>query len=1472
MPGEKAKVQEIYVEVKYNGEDKTDKPKIQCVSRVCQNETLNVEDMAEVSPINTKDLLINIQNRYTQNLIFTYVGETLIVVNPYQIIPGIYDESKMKIIIQTSEENTQQGINKYLKGSPHIYETTMNTIYDLIADKKDQAIVISGESGAGKTEAAKLCMKFIAYFFSKKAEGGIKEASLEDKILACNPVLESFGNSKTVRNDNSSRFGKYIKIFINIESKEIVGAFMETYLLEKSRVVSIAPNERNYHIFYAVISGFNILIKEKFNYETVFKQLEGMKLHINNKAKEYINKNLNADLIKNFFNLKEIAQIEMDKYGYLKNNVYQVEKINDVVNFFETIEGMVNTNFSDEEINYVLKITSAVLLISKIEFEEEIEEKCRIAESGKQIVIKVCQLLNIDEKIFTEAILYNVRVIKGETLKTDLKLADCKSYRDTISKEIYNRLFGFLVKRMNLTLFDEKIRSVIESDSNVKHIGLLDIFGFECFIENSFEQFCINFANEKLQNLYVEDIFKEIENMFIREGLKDHFHQIEFKDNKPILDVMGGYPNGVFFQLDNECNVSQKDSNFLSKIFAAQKNSSCLSNSRKNQNNFFIFHTAKDVEYNSNGFCTKNLDDFKLRMKESIISIKDPIMLNIIGEEDEAIVGKKEKYLGGKFRVDMNNLANALGACARHYIRCLKPNEEKRKNYFVPFFSLQQIKYMGILDTIKIRQEGYPIKKTLHEFYLRYEDAIDFKGKLFYTKVSSENSNLHEWDELINKTLMPDSSPEVVLFGKTVILMKQKYYDDIDRSRLKAIEYKEKQVTKIALKYRGRKYHEQFTLFSKAIYTLQQNYKIIEHTQKMEKIRTITKILQTKARINSIKEYNKTYISNIKKVKELVSAFSYKRRTKEAYIKVCQMKIVLRKYVKELKHKKYLKYRHTVKGIIEKKIETFIIQSYIPSLLIIQKHMRSYKTKLKLGSLYDSIAQRRSTLKEEIQCKKIQKHFRKHYFMNIICLKRSAADKFVGLMRVYKFRKWFVETRAKARIIQGAYKTRYLKRHIIETRLKEFTEIEDNLFEEANYVSAITLFPNHTITSDKQMGSTATLNKMNKLQKFYDKKVKNLNPTKLFENSYLNHSPYDEPKLHFFAHVLDLDAIMNLNEIYETPWAETFQDVLKHNIKQNTPIQTIEIGEMHTALINNNGKTFTWGWNGNGQCAFNINKDREFQYEEFNFTKRKQNPNVIHHDINEAPASIEGGVEEDFDFDSEINQIKEEKELFEDDEEERTGFTKNDFSNFYYLQNPMIIDNFNVRKIKCGEDNTLLLTKDNKLYVFGANYDHQLGVLKNRNVFSPMSLTDIVKAQQETPRVNLKSKIIDMKIAGKTCVLLNENGNIIFLSSLIEDKSYMNKTPFEIIVPEAKFASIECGKDFLLMLTGNGIAYSMGGNAYGQLGLGDLVSRTVPSLIRFFLDKKLRVTQLSCGYKHSAAKANNKAYSWGCVRIITNKL
>ena len=332
------------------------------------------------------------------------------------------------------------------------------------------------------------------------------------------------------------------------------------------------------------------------------------------------------------------------------------------------------------------------------------------------------------------------------------------------------------------------------------------------------------------------------------------------------------------------------------------------------------------------------------------------------------------------------------------------------------------------------------------------------------------------------------------------------------------------------------------------------------------------------------------------------------------------------------------------------------------------------------------------------------------------------------------------------------------------------------------------------------------------------------------------------------------------------PWCETFQSIIDHNVKQNTPIQLIEVGEFHTTLVNSLGKTFTWGWDGNGQCAFNMNKDKYFVFNNFKGRKkRKKEFDLNNFDFDKAIENLKNGKEILENGEDNIdNEIEEENN---DLDEEKKEFELESFTDFYYLDSPIIIDNYNVRKIECGQDNTMILTKENQLFVFGSNNYYQFGTMKHKNIYTPTSFHNIIKNQQETTMVNIKSDITAMKFSGKNALLLNNSGNLILLSCLLDGETGCDRlynTPIEIYVPEVKFSHIECGKDFCLLLTTFGVLFSFGSNQFGQLGHGDTIQRTYPVAVQFFLDMKKKVDQISCGFKHSACKFNNKIYTWGC--------
>ena len=380
------------------------------------SEDINIDDMASASDICEIDLLNNLTNRLTQSKEqFTNVASTLLIVNPYEKNEEIYSNEKIEYYINLHQRNPPMLRQVYEQ--PHLFDLVLISIENLLRSGKNQAIVISGESGAGKTEAAKNAMKCIIYYFqgeSKKERlnninnfsSRNKEEPLEKKILSCNPILEAFGNCKTLRNDNSSRFGKYVTLNINFETRKVMGASIITYLLEKSRVVTQAKNERSFHIFYQLLnSGDTELLDKLF---------------------------LSQD-VKNYYYLSNSSNVK------LKN-------INDSQMFKETMECFQINDFTSEEINSILKIIAGVLLIGNIKFVQK-GKKCDV--ENIYVIKNICELFQCNKEDLIKALTLKIIVINNEIIESPLSMENCVTSRDSLAKEIYNRLFLWIVKKMN---------------------------------------------------------------------------------------------------------------------------------------------------------------------------------------------------------------------------------------------------------------------------------------------------------------------------------------------------------------------------------------------------------------------------------------------------------------------------------------------------------------------------------------------------------------------------------------------------------------------------------------------------------------------------------------------------------------------------------------------------------------------------------------------------------------------------------------------------------------------------------------------------------------------------------------------------------------------------------------------------------------------------------------------------------------
>lgn len=423
---------------------------------------------------------------------------------------------------------------------------------------------------------------------------------MEEKMLASNPILESFGNCKTIHNDNSSRFGKFLNIYIDLQHFEIKGCYIKQFLLEKSRVFSPIKNERNFHIFYQVLNGLKLLFTGDYNNLFSFENKDSFtKLtyeeYVNINSENY--KNLEKSY-ENFFNalpekalislfsklfdqeefnlLKEIPDfLNSRSYKILDTNCFEIKESNDAKNFLETIECFMKTGFEIEEVKSIIKLIIFILLLGNVEFELDPELNgninkniCKVKNDTKIYLESACKLMKFDtEKFSEENFLFNVLKIKSEVLKTNNTLIECYNSRNSFIKESYNKIFLFIIGQLNNIFFSEELKMQIKKvNENIKTLNVLDIYGYECFDVNRFEQFSINYANEKMHQLYIKNIFKEIEERFNEEELMEFYEHVQFTDNVQILELIEKPNNGLLKILETECNLSKDDSNFLNVI------------------------------------------------------------------------------------------------------------------------------------------------------------------------------------------------------------------------------------------------------------------------------------------------------------------------------------------------------------------------------------------------------------------------------------------------------------------------------------------------------------------------------------------------------------------------------------------------------------------------------------------------------------------------------------------------------------------------------------------------------------------------------------------------------------------------------------------------------------------------------------------------------------------------------------------
>ncbi|XP_076945261.1 myosin-17-like [Bidens hawaiensis] len=626
-----------------------------------------VDDMTRLSYLHEPGVLQNLATRYELNEIYTYTGNILIAINPFQRLPHLYDTHMM-------EQYKGAGFGEL---SPHVFAVADVAYRAMINEGKSNSILVSGESGAGKTETTKMLMRYLAHLGGRS---GVEGRTVEQQVLESNPVLEAFGNAKTVRNNNSSRFGKFVEIQFD-KSGRISGAAIRTYLLERSRVCQISDPERNYHCFYLLCAA-PPEDREKFKLESP-------------QSYHYLNQS--------------------------KSN--ELEGVSDAHEYLATRRAMDIVGIGEEEQDAIFRVVAAILHLGNIEFAKgkEIDSSVLKDEKSRFHLNVTAELLMCDAKSLEDALIKRVMVTPEEVITRTLDPEAALGSRDALAKTIYCRLFDWIV---------EKINNSIGQDPNSKSlIGVLDIYGFESFKHNSFEQFCINFTNEKLQQHFNQHVFKMEQEEYTKEAI--NWSYIEFVDNQDVLDLIEKKPGGIISLLDEACMFPKSThETFAQKLYQTFPKNKRFIKPKLSRTSFTISHYAGEVTYLADQFLDKNKDYVVAEHQDLLTASKCRFVVGLFPPLPvESSKSSKFSSIGSRFKLQLQSLMETLSTMEPHYIRCVKPNSVLKPAIFENLNIMQQLRCGGVLEAIRISCAGYPTRRTFDEFLLRfgvlYPDVLD---------------------------------------------------------------------------------------------------------------------------------------------------------------------------------------------------------------------------------------------------------------------------------------------------------------------------------------------------------------------------------------------------------------------------------------------------------------------------------------------------------------------------------------------------------------------------------------------------------------------------------------------------------------------------------------------------------------------------------------------------------------------------
>lgn len=780
-----------------------------------------VEDMVDLPFLHEAAILYNLKARHKQGLPYTRTGDIIIAVNPYQWIMDLYNEERRTLYAQTlvwniDKATEDKAIDARTLVPPHVYETSSLSYRGLAVDNIDQSILVSGESGAGKTETVKILMNHIASIQQQQARNpstttittttpisSTNTSSISvivQRVLDSNPLLEAFGNAKTSRNDNSSRFGKYLQLQFDTHTEQssrqsafrgthsipsctLAGSKCEVYLLEKSRVVSHSQDdERTFHIFYQLLA-------------------------VNDTIKEQI--------------WEGLVGTDAESFHYVGwTDTDTIEGISDEDRFNLTQQALSMVGVQEESFKTLLRAICIVLQLGNITFVRHPEDDERSDISSKEELSALSRLMGVEEDVILKAVTQRTITARNEQYKVPLKADKAKDSCDALAKEIYAKAFLWLVRTINDATSAEQNYHAMNKKlpKSFGVIGLLDIFGFESFETNRFEQLCINYANEKLQQKFTQDIFRSVQAEYEYEGIQ--LDEIMYEDNANVLNLVEGRM-GLIAVLNEECvRPKGNDVAFVSKVQAMNRDSECLiAEKHFHDFEFGVKHYAGPVIYDATNFVTKNNDTLPSDLLECAKKSSNTIVAHELENESmmndtpKGPIRKQPKNpriapkrtvssrlvhqtVWTKFKTQLTSLMGSLGETRTRYIRCIKPNTNKEPRIMQHLSTVEQLRCAGVVAAVTISRSAFPNR-------LEHEMVLDrFKSlwiKMEHINEDSEGEQVDQVrqnvDQLLTmalKSMAIEKDGKIVrafVIGKTRAYFRAGALEQLEAARLNGLSH-----------------------------------------------------------------------------------------------------------------------------------------------------------------------------------------------------------------------------------------------------------------------------------------------------------------------------------------------------------------------------------------------------------------------------------------------------------------------------------------------------------------------------------------------------------------------------------------------------------------------------------------------------------------------------------------------------------